>query len=304
MEKRTSTLCGFYKTRSLPFSPSATLPPPAETRLQTPSPSAGAVTAPGLKRLRAWLRRWIVPAALALAPGLAAAETMTFLMQAFPPMIQNDNGVARGPMPEMMHKFCAAMNVRCILAFKPWRRALQAGELGEVDGLLGLVRLPEREDKFYLSPPLIQGSYAVFARRREAARYRSTADLAGHTIGVYVPSGTELVAQRAAKAAQPPAVLIREISNETALKKLRGGRYGEHGVAIVNRDLGNATLELLGIQDVVPTIDLEKAEYVLGLSKQKFTPEQADKMYAILQQLIRSGALKGIAESYGMKAAF
>ena len=236
--------------------------------------------------------------------GPLSAETMTFLMQPFPPMIRDDNGVARGPMPEMMHKLCAAMKVDCILKFNPWRRALQAGEVGEVDGLLGLVRLPERENKFYLSPPLIQGSYAVFARRKQAGLYRASSDLAGHTIGVYGPSGTELVAHRAAEAVQPRAVVIREISNETALKKLRGGRYGEFGVAIVNRDLGNAMLTQLQIDDVVPTIDLEKAYYVIGLSKQKYTPEQAEKMFATLQQLIRSGALRGIAENYGMKAAF
>ena len=43
--------------------------------------------------------------------GPLSAETMTFLMQPFPPMIRDDNGVARGPMPEMMHKLCAAMKV-------------------------------------------------------------------------------------------------------------------------------------------------------------------------------------------------
>lgn len=44
---------------------------------------------------------------------------------------------------------------------------------------------------------------------------------------------------------------------------------------------------------MVPTIDLEKAYYVIGLSKQKYTPEQAEKMFATLQQLIRSGAHEG-----------
>ena len=169
--------------------------------------------------------------------GSLRAETMTFLMQPFPPMIRDDNGVARGPMPEMMHKLCAAMKVDCILKFNPWRRALQAGEVGEVDGLLGLVRLPERESKFYLSPPLIQGSYAVFARRKQAGLYRASSDLAGHTIGVYGPSGTELVAHRAAEAVQPRAAVIREISNETA---------GEH---FTPREVIRLMVNLLFIED-------------------------------------------------------
>ena len=43
---------------------------------------------------------------------------------------------------------------------------------------------------------------------------------------------------------------------------------------------------------------------LIGTNARADTPEQAEKMFATLQQLIRSGALRGIAENYGMKAAF
>lgn len=60
----------------------------------------------------------------ALAPARAApAETMTFLVDDFPPFTVNDNGAATGPFPDLVQRTCAALKIACELKFHPWRRA-------------------------------------------------------------------------------------------------------------------------------------------------------------------------------------
>jgi ABC-type amino acid transport substrate-binding protein len=91
------------------------------------------------------------------------AETMTFVMQPFPPFAIDEHGEAQGVFPELLRQVCAAIHVTCKIDIYPWRRAMRMAEEGHVDGILAISLMPERREAFYLSEPIVQSSYGVVA---------------------------------------------------------------------------------------------------------------------------------------------
>lgn len=241
----------------------------------------------------------------ALAPARAApAETMTFLVDDFPPFTVNDNGAATGPFPDLVQRTCAALKIACELKFHPWRRAQWLADTGQVDGLFVILRTPAREPKYYFSGPIVQTSYSVFARKGGLLKYSRPEDLRGYTIGVYGPAGTSAMAGQIAEKVTPPMELVLEMDNPTALRKLQAGRYGAQGVVVMNSDLGRWIAErehLDGLQNIG---EIQKADYQIALSRKKLSKEQAERFLASLHGLLDNGTAREIIQKYGLRPAF
>jgi polar amino acid transport system substrate-binding protein len=181
-------------------------------------------------------RSFTCVAALALAqPVMAQAQSMTFVMENFPPFVLDDNGKGAGPFPEVVRAVCDSMKIQCTLKVLPWRRAYAMAVTGVVDGIFVLARNPEREQSFHFSDPVFQSSFAVFARQAASA-YAQPTDLKGFTVATYGPSAVSKEMQELAKTV--PMHLEMEIDNQSVLRKLRAGRYPEPAAGVMNKDVG------------------------------------------------------------------
>ena len=66
----------------------------------------------------------ILAAVLGLGRPATAAE-LIFNTQEFAPFNYGVNGVASGPVPDIVRKICADMRIDCPMRVLPWRRAQQ-----------------------------------------------------------------------------------------------------------------------------------------------------------------------------------
>jgi polar amino acid transport system substrate-binding protein len=254
-------------------------------------------------------RRCLAFACVALAvsspvPWCTAAgtESMSFVMQSFPPFAFEEQGQPQGPFPETLFAVCEAMKVECRLTVYPWRRALRLAEDGSVDGILVIQKMDDRAQNFYLTDAVMYSSYGLYVRQDSALHDASAAHLAGYTVGAYGPSATSRAAAEMLKSV-PSARLELEIDNLTVLKKLSAQRYGEKGAAVVNVDVANYLIKQDGLTRLKMAGEIRQIAYMIGLSKSRISGPQAQRFRMTLRRLRDNGTLQKIAEKYGLHAA-
>lgn len=240
--------------------------------------------------------------AFPISAGAADVQSMTFVMQEFPPFVQNDKGRPSGPFPDILRAVCGALQAECKQEVYPWRRANAMAQSGAVDGILMILKTPQREAAYHIGPPLMQSSYVLYAQQQTALNYRTPQDLAGYTVGAYGPSGTSFSAAQLVKRV-PGARLEVEIDNPTALRKLRMGRYGSKAVVVINLELAQYLMQPEGDAGLKQVGELQKTDYHIGLSRKKMSQPQAEAFNAALLQLLRDGTVAAIAKKYGLTAA-
>jgi len=248
------------------------------------------------------LLRCACAAALTLAAAWAPAATMVFVMDPFPPFTYEVDGQPAGAMSDTIRAVCASLRIECQLKSYPWRRALKLAEDGEVDGIYALAPIAEREQFFYLTPPIVQSAYGVFVTRGSPLQYTTPHDLDGYTVAAYGPSAASRALEQVAQQASGVNVQI-EIDNVTLLRKLQSGRYGEHGAAVANVDVGRHLMREHGLADLRVAGLTGKTEYAIGLSRKKVSPPQAEAFMAALAQLTRAGKVRQIVEREGLQPA-
>lgn len=250
----------------------------------------------------AWLFAVVAAVLLPSGPAAAQGREMTFVMDPFPPFTYEVNGVASGPMSDMLRAICEAINASCQLKTYPWRRALKMAEEGEVDGIYAVARIPEREEHFYVSRPVIESAYGVFVPESSTLKYRAPSDLSGYTVGAYGPSAASKALEGIAQVV-PTLTMVVEIDNTTLLRKLSVRRYGKLGAAVANVDVGNHLIAQEQIAGLKVAGIVSKIEYSIGLSRKKVTPLRAQQFDAALEALAKTGKLDAIAAHYGVTAA-
>jgi polar amino acid transport system substrate-binding protein len=117
------------------------------------------------------------PAAWARKLVLAATEYPPYYAQALP---------GGGPVTELTLMALRKAGYEVELRFLPWVRALRQGQLGEVDGLIGVWHSPEREAAFLFSQPVV-ANRIVLCKRRDGPgpqRFTGFAPLKPYTVGV------------------------------------------------------------------------------------------------------------------------
>jgi polar amino acid transport system substrate-binding protein len=229
------------------------------------------------------------------------AASMTFVMDPFPPFTYEEDGRPAGPMSETIRAVCAELKLQCKLESYPWRRALKMAEEGAVDGIYALADIPERRQFFYLTPPIVESAYGVFAHRSSSLAYSRPSDLDGYTVASDGPSAASRAAETLAQAA-PGIRLVVEVDNTTLLRKLSNRRYGDQGVAVANVDVGNWLIREQHIPDLKVAGLVAKVEYCVGLSRARVSDKQAEAFNAALRRLLKAGKVKQIAERHGVVA--
>lgn len=247
-------------------------------------------------------RSLLLVAAVALAPARTAqAESMTFVMEDFPPYIVEDHGRGAGPFPEVVRAVCDAMKIQCTFKLLPWRRAYAMAETGSVDGIFVLARTPEREKLFHFTELVFHSSFVVFARE-SAYSYSAPQDLSGLTVATYGPSAVSREMQILSKTV-PGMRLEMEIDNRLVLRKLRARRYPEPAAAVMNREVGLRLIAQEKLTGLKIAGEYKPISYGIGLSRKKVRQEQAERFNGALRELIKQGTVKAIADKYGITPA-
>jgi polar amino acid transport system substrate-binding protein len=179
---------------------------------------------------------------------------------------------------------------------------LKLAENGEVDGLYAVVPIAEREQFFYLTPPIVQSAYGVFVPARSTLRYSRPHDLDGYTVGAYGPSAASRVLEDVATQASGLKMEI-ELDNLRLLKMLSSGRYGERAAAIANVDVGMQLVREHHLEGLRVAGLIGHTEYAIGLSRRKVSAERAQAFNAALLRLMRSGEIRRIVERHGLRPA-
>jgi len=123
---------------------------------------------------------WIVPAVLLIvlttcaAPVFADQDAIRFAVEPVPPFIVGDDGQpAAGAMVEVMQRVCASAKRSCTFAVMPFRRSLAMAIEGNViDGIMPSVRIPEREQSFLISDPIVKTAYSFFVLVQSAWQFQ------------------------------------------------------------------------------------------------------------------------------------
>ena len=258
-----------------------------------------------MRSLLAALMMWLV------MPTYANSASWAFVTEDFPPFTYLAGkgspaaGAQRagGPLVEVVEAVCARLGQDCSIAVHPWRRALHLAEQGEVDGIFTVVRSPPRERAFHISRMLVKSHYSVFARDGSPFVYARPSDLAGRMIGVYGPSGTSYVlAQRLSTVDNAQVHLTA--NNRRLLRMLESGRFGEEGLAMLNRDVAWHLIDREKLHGIREAGEFATVSYGIGLSRKRVSAEQFHRFETALDALIADGTVPAILRRYQLEPAY
>ena len=138
------------------------------------------------------MRRGILHGIFVLAVSLCAGsaiagEALRFVGDVRPPLAMSaDNGTVVGMAADLTREVFSRIGVPPELHLFPWRRALSLAERGEVDGLMLVLRTPDRERYLAFSDPVVSlvASFYYNPSNFEQPKVRDLEDLQGRVIGL------------------------------------------------------------------------------------------------------------------------
>jgi len=240
------------------------------------------------------------------AAAMAAPPALRFVTEPFPPYTYaGADGQAAGPMVDLLNASCARLRWTCTIEVMPWRRALAQAQRGEVHGIFTIVDSPERRVYFHSSVPVVDARYTLFARAGEDFKLSPSSavrpQLEGRTIAAYGPSATVLALDELIEGLDVTTQI--EADNRTVLRKLAAGRYGEHGLALVNESVALALMRDEQIQGLQAAGSVKSFAYSFGLSRKRVSVAQARSFNKVLYEMCRSGASAALIKPYALLAS-
>ena len=236
---------------------------------------------------------------LAFSVTTAAAAELTFNTQDFPPFSYEANGVASGPMADVVRKVCEEMKISCSMTVLPWRRAQQEVEQGKINGMFPIGWNAERAKWLYASPPVLETEYGFFVRDDNPLTFKQNADVKGYTVGVFGPSNTATALEKIKSEVQELTIDMTP-DDLAAFKKLSLGRVK---AVFSNRDVGFDALRRLGIANVRYSGRQQTVKYFFGFSQKSTDKKLVDDFNATFRRLHKQGVIQQVLKTYKMDAA-
>lgn len=235
--------------------------------------------------------------------GASAAHgepELTIVAHVFPPFQFKRNNEIVGPMVKIMELACVEAQIKCTVTMNGYRDSYQQAKAGTADVIYTFLLDDddkERESLFYLSVPIVDTSYSFFVLSTSNWKWTGkSTDLENRTIGVYGPSGTSIIAKRAAEL-NPTAKLVLEESNLKVFQQLIIGKYGDKATVVACTEVGEALLKSANIYGPKPAGEIAKAKFGFGYSKASKHPELFFKLNAAITVLKKKGIIKKILET-------
>jgi polar amino acid transport system substrate-binding protein len=229
----------------------------------------------------------------------AAAAELIFNTQEFAPFNYGVNGVASGPVPDIVRKICGEMKIDCPMRVLPWRRAQQEVEEGKAHGMFSIGWNAERAKWLHFSPAILVTEYGFFVRTDNPLVFKQNADVRGYTVGVFGPSNTSTALDKI-KAEIKDLTIDMTPEDEAAFKKLALGRVQ---AVFSNRDVGYDLIQKLGIPNARYTGRQQALKYYVGFSQKHTDKALVDRFSTTFRTLHKQGAIQEILARHRMDAA-
>jgi polar amino acid transport system substrate-binding protein len=250
---------------------------------------------------------------ISLLTAFAHADTApwTFVTEDFPPFTYPsahaaspaEGVVAAGPLVEILQTVCARMQRDCTIRLYPWRRALRLAERGEVHGIFTLARSPQREQLFHISRMLITSGYSVFAREDNPFVFSRPDDLKGRLVGVYGPSGTSYMLSDRLKTVRDVRMHLAA-DNRRLLRMLQSGRFGDAGLAVINRDVARQLIKDENITGLREAGQIGSIAYGIGMARKAISQTQFTAFEQALDSAISDGTVPAILRRHELAPGY
>ncbi len=117
-----------------------------------------------------------------LCHGLAAAEAVRLTNGEWAPYL-GAKLPHQGVASRIVEEAFALEGIEVHWEFYPWARSMHLAERGERAGTAVWLRSPEREQRFFVSDPVVESSYYLFHRKDRPLDWKRIADLKGIRLG-------------------------------------------------------------------------------------------------------------------------
>lgn len=247
------------------------------------------------------LRKWCFFSFLIiLIPLSVQSREYHFIGQDYEPFNWIQDGELTGGMFDIVKSACLKMKVKCVFDILPMKRVTLKLEEGSTDGVLSLIKNPDREKYSILSIPIIKSSMSLHAMRGAYGPHVKLSDLKGKTIGVTASSSAAKLAEKL-KAQLGELEIVYEVSLPNAIKKLSAKRYGSNGLALSNEDVTESFMKKNGITNVETIYDVEVGKFGVAFSKKNVDAKFIEEFNKTITIMKKSGEIKRILQPYSLE---
>jgi polar amino acid transport system substrate-binding protein len=234
-----------------------------------------------------------------LCAGSISAKELKFTTQDFAPFHYEIDGVVSGPAVEIITEVCREMKTVCTCEMLPWTRAQVYVKEGKANGMFLIGWNEERTKWLYFSSPFLKTEYGFFVQATNPLEFKQVSDIKGYTIGVYGPSNTSKSVEDIKNEIQDLTIDMTP-DDEAAFKKLSVGRVK---TVYSNKDVGNALIKKLKLENIRYAGAHKKLNYYIGFSQQFTDKSLVDEFNAVFQSLKERGEIQKILTKYNMDPA-
>ncbi len=112
------------------------------------------------------------------------AEELVIGYDDFPPLTIKRNGIAQGPLIDLIREACLRMGHTAVFVNRPFARLLMDAEMGRVDAMTSAFWAKDRAKYlYYPSQSPIVDEILVYSRKEANKSYQSLEDLKGSNLG-------------------------------------------------------------------------------------------------------------------------
>lgn len=240
------------------------------------------------------------PIVLALVISTPAiAKDLSFVGQDYPPFNWLEGGEVKGGMFEVMRSACEKLKHNCKFGIVPLARGIAMLQDGTADGVMSLIPNAERGTYSNFLPTIVVSPIAYFGAKGKVPKVASLKEMEGWSVGAVRASSSLKIATENQKLTKNMTI-IEEVNNETLVKKLQGGRYGEKG-AIIG---GEAVLEFEAKKtkmELELVLAGEAQKFTTAFSKKSVDAQTLADFTKTIDDMKKSGEVKTLLAKFGLK---
>ncbi len=233
------------------------------------------------------------------AAGTPLAKDLSFVGQDYPPFNWVDSGEIKGGLVDVLKKACEKLKHNCAFEIVPLARGIEMLREGQVDGVMSLIPNAERGAFASFSPTVVATNMSYFGAKGKVKKIDSRADLDGWKVGAVRASTSWRLAAQDQKLATNMS-LVEEVNNETLVKKLQAGRYGDKGAVLGGEAVLAFEAKKIGLE-LELVLRGETQGFTVAFSKKKGDAQTAADFSATLDAMKKSGELKTILTKYALQ---